>query len=57
MRERPSKTLSSGPTEESPQTSQTTLPWISLVQALTPETKIADNKKKDHIPDFSVVTP
>jgi hypothetical protein len=33
----PSRTWSSGPMEESPQTSQTTLPWISPVQALTPD--------------------
>lgn len=36
----PSKIWSSGPIEESPQTSQTTLPWISPVQALTQEKNI-----------------
>jgi len=46
VREGPSKTWSSGPMEESPQTSQTTLPCISPVQALTPETKIADSRKR-----------
>ena len=39
VRGKPSSTWSSGPREESPQTSQTTLPWISPVQALTPKTK------------------
>ena len=36
-RKRPARTWSSGPREESPHTSQTTLPWISPVQALAPK--------------------
>jgi len=39
----PSRTWSSGPREESPQTSQTTLPRISPVQPLTLKTKTIIN--------------
>jgi hypothetical protein len=44
--EEPYKTWSSSPIKESPQTSQTTLPWISHVHALTLEAKTADCKSK-----------
>lgn len=47
---KPSRTWSSGPREESPQISQTTLPWISPVQALAPKT---NNKRIKPITVFS----